>query len=99
MWTKKVYKEALKEYRNLEEEIRELQHLSFPQLFERYKGWSLSKDEEVNWFDIAYELLTVTIEKGADGIVRVSENIEIWGDENINKYELLTLEELVNKAE
>lgn len=99
MWTKEIYRKALKQYRNLEEEINQAKNLSFGELYEKYKGWSLDGDSETSYFDMAYGLLTVTIEENEDDSINISSEIELWGDEEISQCEDLTLEELIKKAE
>lgn len=92
MWTKEIYKKALEEYREIEKDLQESKTLSWKELYEKYDGFN-----DCRGFDVNYKSLTVTIEEGVNGIRLISNVIEVYGDES-TKCEMISLEELINKA-
>lgn len=93
MWTKEIYKKALEEYREFERGLQETYALSWEELYEKYRGYN-----DYIGFDVDYKSITITIDEREDGLRFISEGVEIYGDEWSCKCELLSLEELIRKA-
>lgn len=93
MWTKEIYQRALKEYREIEEKLKESNGLSREELYQKFNGFN-----DFEGFDVNYKSLTVTFEENENGEWYISNGIEIYGSEESNKYEFLSLEQLLCKA-
>lgn len=93
MYTKEVYKKALKEYREFEEQLQKMSSLPFEQLCEKCNGYNVDDTS----FDMNYNSLAITVEE-VDGERYVLENIEVYHGDIAWNCESLTLEKLIQKA-